>query len=243
MTYDGTNSQARESPGLGAAFFFGQPRADLQLQDLETMTAQTTATPDLIKSNSILESAVQVFAREGFRGTDVQVIADRAGVGKGTVYRYFGDKQDLFWETVYWVLDKLHRYLEAAVSAHDRPLDQLRAACVAYGQFFEDNADYLEIFVLDRAEFRGRAPQQRQQRHEEMIQRFTEIIERGTQAGEIAPLDARMTVLLLGSTLHGAAVCAAFPKVKCSVAEMTAYAGENFIRGIRAETEQEGGTS
>ena len=207
------------------------------------MPVQTTVRADATKRISILQSAVQVFSSEGFRGADVQVIADRAGVGKGTVYRYFGDKQELFWETVYWVLDKLHHHLEDAVSVHDRPLDQLMAACVAYGEFFESNPDCLEIFVLDRAEFRGRAPERRQQRHEEMIQRFTEIIERGMQDGDIAPLDARMTVLLLGSILHGAAVCAAFPKVKCSVAEMTAYAGENFVRGIRAEIQQKGGGS
>ena len=205
------------------------------------MTTQTSTRGDATKRSSILQSAVQVFSSEGVRGADVQAIADRAGVGKGTVYRYFGDKQELFWETVYWVLDKLHHQLETAVSAEERPLDQLMAACVAYGRFFEDNADYLEIFVLDRAEFRGRAPERRQQRHEEMIQRFTEIIDRGMQEGDIGPLDARMTVMLLGSILHGAAVCAAFPKVKCSVAEMTTYAGENFVRGIRAETTQEGG--
>jgi AcrR family transcriptional regulator len=207
------------------------------------MTLQTTTKSAARKRKLILQSAVQVFSKEGFRGADVQVIADRAGVGKGTVYRYFGDKQELFWETVYWVLDKLHHRLEAAVSAHDRPLDQLLAACIAYGEFFEDNPDYLEIFVLDRAEFRGQAPERRQQRHEEMILRFTEIIERGMQDGDIAPLDARKTVMSLGSILHGSAVCAAFPKFKCSVAEMTTYAGENFIRGIRAATQQKGGGS
>ena len=204
-------------------------------------TLQGTSRGKTAKRNAILRSAAAVFANEGFRGADVQVIADRAEVGKGTVYRYFGDKQDLFWETVYWVLDQLHDRLKHAVSEEDRPLEQLMAACVAYGRFFEENPDYLEIFVLDRAEFRGKAPEARQQRHEEMIQQFAEIVEQGIREGDIAPLDARMTVLLLGSTLHGAAVCAAFPKMKCSVAEMTAYAGENFIRGIRSGLRQEGG--
>ena len=61
-------------------------------------------------------------------GTDVQEIADRAGVGKGTVYRYFGDKQELFWDTVFWVLDKLDRHLARQCRAANRPLEKLRAA-------------------------------------------------------------------------------------------------------------------
>jgi AcrR family transcriptional regulator len=197
------------------------------------MPAETTTNRDVAKKESILEAAVQIFASQGFRGADVQVIADRSGVGKGTVYRYFGDKQDLFWAAVYWVVDKLHRSLAAAIATCDRPLEQLTAASVAYGEFFEQTPDYLEIFVLDRAEFRGRAPEQRQQRHEEMIQVFTEIVERGIDSGEIVSLDARMAVLLLGSTLYGAVVFAAFPKVQRSIAEMATYAGESFIRGIR----------
>jgi AcrR family transcriptional regulator len=197
------------------------------------MPAETTNNPDEAKRESILTAATQIFASQGFRGADVQLIADRSGVGKGTVYRYFGDKQDLFWATVDWVVDKLHWHLKRAIANSARPLDQLTAACVAYGEFFEANPDDLEIFVLDRAEFRGRAPEQRQQRHEEIIEVFTQIIERGIAAGEIVPLDARMAVLLLGSALYGAVVFAAYPKVQRSVAEMATYAGESFVRGIR----------
>jgi AcrR family transcriptional regulator len=162
-------------------------------------------------------------------------------VGKGTVYRYFGDKQELFWATVYWVLGKLDVQIAAAVATRERPLDQLMAASVAYGEFFEENSDYLEIFVLDRAEFRGRAPERRQERHEQMIGRFTEIIERGIQLGDIREMDARMAVMLMGSALYGAVVFAAYPKVQRSIAAMAACAGENFIRGIRNRNEQEGG--
>jgi len=44
----------------------------------------------------MLETALRIFARDGFHNADVQVIADEAGVGKGTVYRHFGNKQELF---------------------------------------------------------------------------------------------------------------------------------------------------
>ena len=70
------------------------------------------------KRQAILDQAIHTFAEVGFGRADVQVIADRAGVGKGTVYRYFKSKEDLFWATTYDVLLRLERCLdEAAESA------------------------------------------------------------------------------------------------------------------------------
>jgi AcrR family transcriptional regulator len=199
------------------------------------MPSKTMIKPDSAKQSTILSAAVEIFAREGFRGTDVQEIADRAGVGKGTVYRYFGDKQELFWDTVYWVLDKMDGYLAEKMSGEMRPLEKLRAACRAYGEFFQENPEYLEIFVLDRAEFRGTAPPERVERHEKMIAEFGKIIEAGISMGEIRPVDPRDVVVALGGTLHGAVVTWAYVKVDRSLAEMTEYTADIFLAGIRAD--------
>ncbi len=40
----------------------------------------------------ILEAAFELFARQGFQATTVEAIADRADVGKGTVFNYFPRK-------------------------------------------------------------------------------------------------------------------------------------------------------
>jgi len=187
-----------------------------------------------------LREAVHVFARDGFRGTDVQEIADRASVGKGTVYRYFGGKQELFWATVYWVLDKLDVHLGHAAASEQRALDKLRATCHAYGEFFERNPEYLEIFALDRAEFHGKAPESHLERHEEMIRNFSSIIEEGIERNEIRPLDPRQTVLALGSTLYGSAVHAAYAKFDRPVTELVATATDIFLRGIMTASISEG---
>lgn len=43
--------------------------------------------------NAILEAAEQVFAEMGFHAAKIQVIADRARIGVGTVYNHFADKE------------------------------------------------------------------------------------------------------------------------------------------------------
>ncbi len=48
------------------------------------------------KENEILAAAIDVFLKKGFSGTNMQDIADKAQIGKGTIYEYFRSKDDLF---------------------------------------------------------------------------------------------------------------------------------------------------
>ncbi len=48
------------------------------------------------KTGAILRAAAQVFAELGYEAATMEAIAERAGVGKGTVYEYFRNKQELF---------------------------------------------------------------------------------------------------------------------------------------------------
>ena len=48
------------------------------------------APPD--KREAVLAAALELFAERGFHGTAVPLVAERAGVGTGTIYRHFADK-------------------------------------------------------------------------------------------------------------------------------------------------------
>ena len=47
------------------------------------------------KREAIMTAALELFVERGFFGTAVPEIADRAGVGAGTIYRYFESKEAL----------------------------------------------------------------------------------------------------------------------------------------------------
>jgi AcrR family transcriptional regulator len=47
------------------------------------------------KREAIMQAALELFVERGFFGTAVPEIADRAGVGAGTIYRYFESKEAL----------------------------------------------------------------------------------------------------------------------------------------------------
>jgi AcrR family transcriptional regulator len=186
------------------------------------------------KRQAILDQAIRTFAELGFRGTDVQVIADGAGVGKGTVYRYFRSKQELFWATTYEVLERMERHMFEAMEAVEDAQAKLRASAMAYAQFFLANPEYLRLFLQDLAEFRGSGPESHREHHEKMIGRMGEILQQGIDAGRLRPVDPRQTTIGLGSLLFGATVLGSHLN-SVPVAEMTEYAVDIFLRGISAE--------
>lgn len=103
----------------------------------------------------ILEAAALEFARAGFANTEVQVIADRLGIGKGTIYRYFPTKRELFLAAVDRGLTELCDAIDAIVEDPARdPLEQFRAAVHEYLAFFARRPELVELFIQERAEFR-----------------------------------------------------------------------------------------
>jgi TetR/AcrR family fatty acid metabolism transcriptional regulator len=48
----------------------------------------------------ILEAAGSIFSDKGYPNTKMQEIAEKAGIGKGTIYQYFKSKKHLFQEVI-----------------------------------------------------------------------------------------------------------------------------------------------
>jgi len=187
------------------------------------------------KRTVILRHAIEVFAREGFRHADVQVIADQAGVGKGTVYRNFPSKEELFNAATYDVLVRLGDYIFAAIEGIDDPLDALYQLGLAHTRFFERNRSYLEIFVQNRAEFRGTVPATHKQLHEQLISRLVKTVERGMADGRIHAADPRSIVMTLGTVLYGTIMFGCYVKDEYSLMDLGDRALRSFLRGIRAD--------
>ena len=64
---------------------------------------------DSDKRGEIIQAALELIAEHGFHGAPMAMIADKAGVGAGTIYRYFENKDVLITE--------LYRKLEEKIMA------------------------------------------------------------------------------------------------------------------------------
>src|ERR1700693_764032 len=82
------------------------------------------------RREALLEAAVGVFARYGFRKTSMDEVARAAGVSRQGLYLQFADKEALFRQAVTYKLSTQLRAARAELSKDRAPLEtRLVAAC------------------------------------------------------------------------------------------------------------------
>lgn len=108
------------------------------------------------RREEILDVAARLFAQRGFSETDTQMIADEIGVGKGTVYRYFASKRELFLAAVDRGMHRLSESIEAEAALATDALDEIARGVRAYLAFFEERPQFAELLIQERAAFRDR---------------------------------------------------------------------------------------
>jgi len=96
----------------------------------------------------ILRAATEVFAEQGFNSVTVAAIADRAGIGKGTVYEYFSSKDELLFAVFEWmnkgIFDRIHSLIEVGGTT----LERLRSLLDLGAQITREQME-MQAVVLD----------------------------------------------------------------------------------------------
>jgi AcrR family transcriptional regulator len=111
------------------------------------------------RADEILDAAAVVFARHGYQDTEMQYIADALQVAKGTLYRYFASKEELFLKAVMRGMQRLREEVQASGVGVDDPLELLTKAIYAYLAFFRNHPQYTELLIQERAQFKDRKQQ------------------------------------------------------------------------------------
>jgi AcrR family transcriptional regulator len=157
--------------------------------------AARTARPDLRdqREREIMEAAATVFAERGFRGTRVADIAQRAGIGKGTIYEYFRSKEDLFTRLFHWYTEQAYSsMLGTAHESTDSPLTVLRRSCesllVSCHEMQELYPLTMEFWSASTAsEFREGLSEEFRRLYEQFRGAIADILRAGKARGEVRP--------------------------------------------------------
>lgn len=184
------------------------------------------------KRRVILDTALKIFAREGYADTDVQVVADLATVGKGTVYRHFGNKKELFLATARHSQEMMGDFIRDHVDEDGTTENVLREVAVAYARFFELHPESVEIMLQERATFRTQIfpthLMYRAERREEFEAFLTLAVDRG-ELRRVAVSDVTNT---FSDMLYGSVVNGCLEGAKGTLLRRVEQAFDIFLRGI-----------
>ena len=98
------------------------------------------------KYNQILKAAKRLYAEKGFEKTTMAEVANLAGVGEGTIYVYFKNKQNLLLSITKEYFGNLKSNLENAFAV-DHPLEKLRWLLWRHFTIFAADQELVSVFL------------------------------------------------------------------------------------------------
>jgi len=180
------------------------------------------------KKQAILEAAARVFAAKEFHQVLIDDVASEAGVGKGTIYRYFETKEDLYFDTVLDVLDHLERLLLATLPEETSPTRRLERIAREILQLAWQRRHLFTLLQADERRFFDREDEIGRRR--EAIQKIVQqAILDGIERGEFRGIDARIGAQLFRGMIRAAAC---FRHEDDTTQDLTAQIVGIFTRGI-----------
>lgn len=177
------------------------------------------------KREAVMAAALELFVERGFFGTAVPEIADKAGVGAGTIYRYFASKEVLVNEIYRAEKMRWGQVLVASVPT-TTTRELFRSLWMRMARFVVDNQQsfvFMELHHHARyLDAESRALEQR------MLDLFANVITAAQARGELKAAPPRLLMAIVMGSFIGVVRSSieqerAIPEVEWKLAEQCGW--------------------
>jgi TetR/AcrR family acrAB operon transcriptional repressor len=157
-----------------------------------------------ITKQNILAAGLEVFSRNGYKGTRVEDIAKQANVTTGAIYHHFGGKSELFIALVEKSETKANQLALQVIEEGGSPATVLRRLLVSVFKFIEQDREYRAMYELfinmnDFSPDLSSLSEQSLEGRRQLTRYFSNLIIEGIDAGEfdphISPKDAALALV------------------------------------------------
>jgi AcrR family transcriptional regulator len=155
------------------------------------------------RTEEILAAAAKLFAERGYADADTQELADRLGVGKGTLYRYFPSKRELFLAAADLGMRRLTERIDVTLPPDGDPLESMSKGIQAYLEYFDEHPEIVELLILERAQFKDRKTPTYFEHRERSSCRWEEAFRGLMAAGRIRRMPVERLLAVLGDLIYG----------------------------------------
>lgn len=187
------------------------------------------------RCEEILEAATKLFATQGYADTDTQQLVDKLGVGKGTLYRYFPSKRELFLAAADRGMRKLCQFIDDSVAAIEDPPERIAQVVRSYLQFFADHPELCELLIHERALFKERKKPTYIEHREAHRERLRLLYRSYIAEGQIRDIPVDQLLDVLGDLLYGTMFTNYFSDRQTSVEEQARGILDILFHGILSD--------
>jgi AcrR family transcriptional regulator len=153
-----------------------------------------------------VEDAARVFARRGYDQTSMQQLADDLGIAAGSLYHYFGGKEQLLIAICDQLMDPLLEDARTLLATGDAPDVQLRALVRLWVAHVIAHRDHMLVFQQERHVIEtGEQWREVRERRKQFERLVDDVLQRVHDDGLARIVDPRLTLAaLLGMVNHTA---------------------------------------
>jgi AcrR family transcriptional regulator len=161
------------------------------------------------KRATILDGASRIFAARVYHHVTMDDVARETGVGKGTLYRYFPSKEDLYLAIVEEAFDLLIRRLQGERAKAAPPARVLAHMIEAIVETFAHHLPFFRLIHRGEGRLFLRKKQVIRSRRAHIVRLLAEVLDRGAEQGTFRKLDPALAPSMLigmvwGTTLNHA---------------------------------------
>jgi AcrR family transcriptional regulator len=181
----------------------------------------------------IIGIAAREFARLGFDQANINTIAERAGIGKGTIYLYFENKRELFLAMLRYIAKEQLAVIRAAIASEGTIRQRLEQLFRAFARLAEEESDNFNVYMsalygVNRA-FQTEATNLLQ----EYIAVIALMLEESQSRGEIQPHQPETTALMVLSLTESSILSAkVLGQSEHAIMQLAPTVAELILHGI-----------
>lgn len=193
------------------------------------------------KRQQILDAAYIVFSRKGYHRATVDEIISLADTGKGTVYNYFVNKEQLFYTLIQEKSAPFEVDLQRLVKAEMMPLQKVEAVVRLFLEFYQKNGDLWRVMThevrgFDLEGYSNFTAEERVKYHDwfhQSILMIEQVLQEGQDKGVLRQCDMHRAAY----GLYSAIVSIVFGGMVDSIEESAKIISDVFLHGVTRREE------
>jgi AcrR family transcriptional regulator len=189
---------------------------------------------------AIVQSAIELFSKRGFRGTTTRELAAAVGVSEPVLYQHFAAKSDLYTAIVEHMLEEVSMVFEAALKelspeASEEEFFTWLGHLIL--NWYIEGSGNVRLLLYSALEGHELANIWHEKATTQFLNFINEFIERRTKAGSFRPQSNMVAArAFVGMVAHFGLVCGLFPFQDYGVAreDVVAEFVDIYLNGMRA---------
>lgn len=149
------------------------------------------------RKRSIIEAATKSFSAFGYKATTMDQVAKLANVGKGTIYTFFKNKEELFGEIISNLITEMKQVAEHAIRSDVSFFENVHRALYSILEFRKEHQLMIKLIQEERDMGTKEVQEVMQQVDVEIVSVIQSYLKIAIEKGEISKCDPEITAFIM----------------------------------------------